>query len=445
MKTLFYLLISATLINAYAVKPEAPKAKTAPKKTETKKAVPKAKTVPKKSTTKTKTDDSAAKEKARLLALEKISKKAIVIIKGKSGSGTGFVTIFQGKKVIITNNHVIKGNDRLTFLTQSGKELKVKHLFIPKDRDLAIFELDDKSITPLQIEPKVDNLKSSTKVVVYGNSLGASVITTVKGILQGIGPRDIETNAGFVNGNSGSPIIDLSTGKVIGVATYATYRSSWTTYGTKFKIRRFGTRIDNITWDDFQKYNKKRYKQDIYMLEKLENSVRIAYAFLQHFKPYFYFNGKELDEFDNKLRDKILPLHCTIDKNLKDIPEMKSVYRQWNRVYKSNMERIESKRQCEMTRRGSNPFEGGPSLKPSKTTGIKTDLRLMMDFRTNYMCMRYTIPRLIANGRKRLTKKPLHYEFFKRKGEKLLDIEAKLTKDYKKMMKNLTIIYKAKK
>jgi len=442
MKTLFYLLISATLVNAYAVKPEAPKtdpkAKTAPKKTETKKAIPKTKAVPKKSATKSKTDDSTEKEKARLLELEKISKKAIVIIKGKSGSGTGFITIFQGKKVIITNNHVIKGNDRLTFLTQSGKELKVKHLFIPKDRDLAIFELDDKSITPLQIESKVGELKSSTQVVVYGNSLGASVITTVKGTLQGTGPRDIETNAGFVNGNSGSPIIDLSTGKVIGVATYMTYRSSWTTYGTKFKIRRFGTRIDNITWDDFQKYNKKKYNQDIYMLEKLENSVRIAYVFLKYFNRYY---KEEPDEFASKLRKKILPLHCRMDKDMRDIPELKLVYHSWNLKFKDNQDRLEA------SRRNYSPI----SKKSYKTSAfnnykkIQTDVHLIIDFRTNYICMKYTIPRLIANGRKRLTKKPLHYEFFKRKGEKLLDIEAKLTKDYKKMMKNLTIIYKAKK
>lgn len=445
MKTLFYLLISATLVNAYAVKPEAPKtdpkAKTAPKKTETKKAEPKAKAVPKKSAVKSKTDASTEKEKARLLELEKISKKAIVIIKGKSGSGTGFVTIFKGKKVIITNNHVIKGNDKLTFLTQSGKELKVKHLFIPKDRDLAIFELEDNSITPLQICTKVDELKSSTQVVVYGNSLGASVITTVKGTLQGTGPRDIETNAGFVNGNSGSPIIDLSTGKVIGVATYMTYRSSWTTYGTKFKIRRFGTRIDNITWDDFQKYNKKRYKQDIYMLEKLENSVRIAYAFLKYFNRYY---GEEPDEFGAKLREKIRPLHCRMDKDMRDIPELKLVYRSWNLKFKSNQDRLESAIRSQNTRR-QQPKKSFKFSAFNDDRKIQTDVHLLLDFYTNYMCMKHTIPRLIANGRKRLKKKPLHYEFFKRKGEKLLEIEAKLTKDYKKMMKNLTIIYKAKK
>ena len=446
MRKIIYLLTVAAMLNTYAANPaaekksKAPTTEAKPKKPAAKKAAPKTKTVPKK-----KPKEDTAKEKARLLKQEKISKKAIVIIKGKSGSGTGFVTKFCGKKVIITNNHVVKGNGKLTFLTQSGRELKVKNLFIPRDRDLAIFELEDKSITPLQICTNVGDLKSSTKVVVYGNSLGASVITTVKGTLQGTGPRDIETDAGFVEGNSGSPIIDLSTGKVIGVATYATFRSSWTTYGTKFKIRRFGTRIDNINWDDFQIYDKKKYQQDIVTLEKLENSVRIAYAFFKHFEPYFYFGGKALDEFDANLRDKILPLHCTIDKDLKDIPEMKPVYRQWNRVYKSNEDRLKGARHCEMTRRGANPFKGGPSFKPSKTPDIKTDLRIMMDFRTNYFCMKYTIPRLIANGRKQVEKKPFHYEYFKREGEKLLEIESKLSKDYKKMMKNLTIIYKAKK
>lgn len=444
MKTLFYLLISATLVNAYAVKSEAPKTEVKPKatpKTAAKKAVPKAKTVAKMKVTKSKTDDSAAKEKARLLELEKISKKAIVIIKGTSGSGTGFVTIFQGKKVIITNLHVIKGNDKLTFLTQSGKELKVKHLFIPKDRDLAIFELDDKSITPLQIEPKVGELKSSTQVVVYGNSHGASIVTTVKGILQGTGPTKIETNAGFVKGNSGSPIIDLSTGKVVGVATEGTRHTHWTDYGTKFKVRRFGTRIDNITWDDFQKFNKKKYKQDIYMLEKLENSVRIAYAFLKYFNRYY---GEEPDEFATMLRDKIRPLHCRMDKSLRDIPELKIVYRSWNLKFKDNQDRLKSA----IISKANSKAVSKKSFKSSAFNNhkeIQTDVHLSMDFHTNYICMKYTIPRLIANGRKQLKKKSFHYEYFKRIGEKLLEKEEKATKDYKKMMKNLTIIYKAKK
>ena len=445
MRKIIYLLTVAAMLNTYAAPPtaekksKAPTTEAKPKKPAAKKAVPKTKTVPKK----TPKEDTAAKAKARLLKQEKISKKAIVIIKGKSSSGTGFVTKFCGKKVIITNNHVVKGNGKLTFLTQSGRELKVKNLFIPRDRDLAIFELEDKSITPLQICTNVGDLKSSTKVVVYGNSLGASVITTVKGTLQGTGPRYIETDAGFVEGNSGSPIIDLSTGKVIGVATYATFRSSWTTYGTKFKIRRFGTRIDNINWDDFQIYDKKKYQQDIDTLKKLRNSVIIAYQTLNHFERYY---GKEPDELDGNLRNKIIHLHCRIkNEDLKKIPEFKLVYQQWNRVYKSNEDRLESARHCEMTRRGANPFKGGPSFKSSKAPDIKTDLRFMLDFRTNYFCMKYTIPRLIANGRKQLKKKPFHYEYFKREGEKLLEVESKLSKDYKKMMKNLTIIYNAQK
>ena len=52
---------------------------------------------------------------------------------------------------------------------------------------------------------------------------GGGVINTIISQLTGIGSNLVESDAQFVHGNSGSPIIDVKNGKVIGVATYLTY------------------------------------------------------------------------------------------------------------------------------------------------------------------------------------------------------------------------------
>jgi hypothetical protein len=87
---------------------------------------------------------------------------------------------------------------------------------------------------------------------VLGNAEGAGVINTIKGRIVGVGPDLVEVDAPFVPGNSGSPIIHLKTGKVIGVATYLIvkqYDASTREAIQEPRIRRFGYRIDSVkTW-----------------------------------------------------------------------------------------------------------------------------------------------------------------------------------------------------
>jgi hypothetical protein len=422
MKALFYFLISTSLmVNVWA---ETPK-KNTPKKV----AVPNRKTskyIPKAQNTSM--SKSLSPEKAKL------AKSAIVIIKGSMGDGTGFMANFKGKKVVITNTHVIKDNKNFKFYTRSGREIKIKNLFFSKDRDISILETEDQQITPLQICDNVGELKNSTPVVVYGNSQGESVITEVKGTLQGTGPTEIESDAKFVEGNSGSPIIETPTGKVIGVATRATCRYSWTTYNTKFEVRRFGTRIDNITWDDFQKYDRKKYAYDAYLMRKIESSVITACLFLKKFHECY---GEKPDEFGPKkvIREKIKYLHCKLDRAFYEVPELREVYKRWNLKYKDNIDRLKSA-EISRQRRASDPY--------FSNSEYKTDLHFLIDFRTNYLCLKYTVPRLISAGRKQYKKKPFYYEFFKKEGKKYLDAEKELLDAYNEMITNLTMIYNTK-
>ena len=116
--------------------------------------------------------------------------------------------------------------------------------------------------------PMVENVEQSVQVgddvTILGNSLGSSVITEIKGKITGIGPDLIETDAKFVEGNSGSPIIQTKTGKVIAIATFAMiHRATTLSKDSQFKeIRRFGYRLDTARftehpgWDEVTREGK---------------------------------------------------------------------------------------------------------------------------------------------------------------------------------------------
>jgi hypothetical protein len=87
------------------------------------------------------------------------------------------------------------------------------------------------------------------QVVVLGNAEGAGVVNTLYGKVVGIGPNLVEVDAPFVPGNSGSPVIQLKTGKVIGVATYIRFGGFGIFFGGPEDVRRFAYRLDSVkTW-----------------------------------------------------------------------------------------------------------------------------------------------------------------------------------------------------
>ena len=93
------------------------------------------------------------------------------------------------------------------------------------------------------------NAAIGDSVVVLGNAEGGGVVNTIIGKIVGIGPNLVEIDAPFVPGNSGSPIVHLKSGKVIGVATYLVtnqYDLSTNQHLKKPVVRRFGYRVDSV-------------------------------------------------------------------------------------------------------------------------------------------------------------------------------------------------------
>ena len=152
--------------------------------------------------------------------------EAIVLIEGEEGVGTGFVARIRGVDFVVTNLHVIGGNEKLRITTVKGVTVPVSGIFGAVGRDIAILRIEGENKVPplvLTADP-LRTAKLGDKIVVVGNRRGGGVATQLSGVVRGIGPDRLEVDAPFQPGNSGSPIVHLATGEVLGVASYSQTR-----------------------------------------------------------------------------------------------------------------------------------------------------------------------------------------------------------------------------
>jgi hypothetical protein len=183
---------------------------------------------------------------------------AMVIIKGREGSGSGFICSLNGKTYIVTNQHVISGLTNARFQTRGGVNLQPVNWQIATDVDLVIMEVQGlpEGVKPLELLNDLSKrVAQADKVTIPGNSEGHGVVTQTHGQLLAIGGQRIETDAPVYPGNSGSPIIHRKTGKVIGVLTEAerlifneftkhSFRDK--NSAIKSEVRYFGYRLDTV-------------------------------------------------------------------------------------------------------------------------------------------------------------------------------------------------------
>ncbi len=185
-----------------------------------------------------------------IAALAPNVQKSMVIIETARGRGSGFILNMQGRKYLVTNDHVLRGGLPFRATLIDGTRLVTARVEVENTRDLVRLPLlKSDRLAALRLASR-DPLIGEP-VGVFGNSDGASVVTGIPGRILGIGPAAIEVDARFVQGNSGSPIV-LADGSVVGVATFVTLSPQardWVKRGTRFSnVRRFGVRFNGVRW-----------------------------------------------------------------------------------------------------------------------------------------------------------------------------------------------------
>lgn len=212
---------------------------------------------------------------------------------GKS-AGSGFICSLWGVPVIVTNAHVFVTAEKPLIQDGMHNSYEPRAVLVSPDRDIAIIKVDlAPGCKPLELNYHVEELPPGCLLTAYGNALGDEVGTSISGTLRGIGPTLLEITAPIVGGYSGGPVI--VTDKVIGVNTSGRMVAEdvWMTgseYEVKQKtigrnrvvrqpvIRRFATRVDNLTPDKLEVFDGEMQYNDLKLYRDLSRAVRVFVA-----------------------------------------------------------------------------------------------------------------------------------------------------------------------
>jgi hypothetical protein len=214
---------------------------------------------------------------------------ALVLIETASGQGTGFMARINDLPFVITNLHVLADARNLRVRTAAGKQLPVTVAFAARGHDVALLRVEEIPGGLSMARDVFNDCQIGDEVVVVGNRLAGGVLTQELGRVIGIGPDRIEVDAAFQPGNSGSPIVNLRTGEVIGVASYlqeVTIRGGKVaTVGDDGKpvreltTRWFGFRYDSVT--EWERIDWGLWQQQTQRLEQYQETSEALLALLR--------------------------------------------------------------------------------------------------------------------------------------------------------------------
>jgi putative serine protease PepD len=141
-------------------------------------------------------------------------------------TGSGFMVRDDG--LILTNNHVISGSQKLEVTMPDKSRYPATVVVRDAENDLALIKISSRGHAPVLRLGDSDNVQVGQKVLAIGNpfglegtlttgivsSLGRNLQDETNRVLEGM----IQTDAAINPGNSGGPLLD-SQGNVIGVNT----------------------------------------------------------------------------------------------------------------------------------------------------------------------------------------------------------------------------------
>ena len=181
---------------------------------------------------------SSHDEKEVLDIIERVSKSVVNISIVKlvhnmfyqavpvAGMGSG--TIINSKGLVLTNNHVVGGAEKISVTLWNNEVLEGTIVGVCGVHDIAVLRVKGKNLQASELGDS-DKLRVGQRVYAIGNPLGlAGGPSVTSGVISAIN-RTIESQRGLIEnlvqtdasinpGNSGGPLVDLE-GKVVAIST----------------------------------------------------------------------------------------------------------------------------------------------------------------------------------------------------------------------------------
>ena len=153
--------------------------------------------------------------------VEKV-RAGVVRVEGPTSFGSGLVVDADG--YILTNEHVINGQSRLTIVFDNGTRLTARVIASDAPRDIALLKVT--ATSTLTVLPFATSVREGEEVVALGYPLIYQIgdsMTTTKGIVSSFrlirGVASIQHDAAINPGNSGGPLLNTK-GEVVGMNTW---------------------------------------------------------------------------------------------------------------------------------------------------------------------------------------------------------------------------------
>jgi 2-alkenal reductase len=141
--------------------------------------------------------------------------------------GTGSGTIISEDGYIVTNAHVVEGEQALSVAFNNGQKIvSAKVIGVDTEGDLAVIKVEGKVPAVLKFGDS-SKVEVGETVIAVGAALGDFRNSVTKGVISGINrtiPGDttpsvyLQTDAPINHGNSGGPLLNLR-GEVVGINT----------------------------------------------------------------------------------------------------------------------------------------------------------------------------------------------------------------------------------
>ena len=147
---------------------------------------------------------------------------------GYGGEARGSGAIIDQAGYIITNNHVVEGQQSLVVIFADGKKQQVQLVGTAPESDLAVLKASGTMPAVIPLGDS-DKLLPGETVVAIGSALGEFVNSVTVGVVSGLHRQLdegngvtisdlIQTDAAINHGNSGGPLLNLD-GELIGINT----------------------------------------------------------------------------------------------------------------------------------------------------------------------------------------------------------------------------------
>ncbi|SDH00003.1 putative serine protease PepD [Nonomuraea jiangxiensis] len=149
---------------------------------------------------------------------------SVVSIQAGRAGGSGFALDGQGH--ILTNAHVVRGEQEVTVVLNDGRRLNARVIGEDDGEDLAVLEVDHSGdLTPATLG-RSSELSVGDQVLAIGSPLGLTGTVTAGIVsatdrevrLGGYWRTAVQTDASINPGNSGGPLVNAR-GEVVGVNT----------------------------------------------------------------------------------------------------------------------------------------------------------------------------------------------------------------------------------